>query len=359
MKSGTNTNNSDNNLDIHQDQRRIRLSSDQPDQTTGIIIKIKGDGNCLFRAISEKCKTLEGVMPDFTKNHIELRKKVVAELRKKDPENMQVLKSILSAEKEISTEEIADEDVDEYINDMSQSAWGGYTEIFIITKLLEKRIIVYQKKAPPEEGYDRLDIPPGQDHNHWPILAELVHEAATIESGAESAHNHYNLAVDTQLATSILSYTNIDNMKDTKDIAKKYYTDSASPLELIIKYIHALSAYKERKSSDLSQAEVLEIKESLIKISWRAEEISWGLKFRYRGIICENDWNNLELLSGFLLPIDDQEKLKNILPDLLGDILKIESSIQAILKNPNGKNSKANCGSQISNGPVEFQSPKT
>jgi hypothetical protein len=188
----------DHNLDITQDQRQITLSGNEP----GIIIRIKGDGNCLFRAVVESCKYLElsPELIDCFSDHIKLRQTVIEELRKKLPENIQAIKSTISDETEKSVNEITNQDIDDYINKMAiTETWAGTSEIQAIAIMLKTRIIIHQDQG-------NVDIPQGAEYNQWPIAVELVHEAADkSDPNSSTNNNHYNLAMKTNIAEKIIS----------------------------------------------------------------------------------------------------------------------------------------------------------
>ena len=186
------------NLDTSQDQRPIALSTGG----AGTIIRITGDGNCLFRAVVESCKHLK-LSPELTdcfSNHIKLRERVVAELRKKLPENIQAIESTISVETEKPVSEITDQDIDSYIDKIAiPENWAGTPEIQVIAALLEGKIVIHQNQT-------KIQIPQGQDYDQWPIAIELVHESATkSDSNSSTNNNHYNLAVTTDLAAKIIS----------------------------------------------------------------------------------------------------------------------------------------------------------
>ncbi len=219
----------------------------QPDQTTGIIIRIEGDGNCLFRAVVEVYKHLDKHLElslelmDHFSDHVKLRKKVIEEFSTKSLEIIQNIKSTIIDEEGRLIDDISEQDVDNYICKMSKlTIHGGTPEIIAIATLLKKRIIIHQ-------GETQIQIPPGQDYDQWPIAIELVHEAANAKSGVKSeGENHYNLVVDTELAEVILlvhneakkevgseaaqsSTTNNQNLTTHKKISKK---DSEWKLEI-------------------------------------------------------------------------------------------------------------------------------
>jgi hypothetical protein len=188
----------DHNLDITQDQRQIILSGNEP----GIIIRIKSDGNCLFRAVVESCKHLElsPELADCFSNHIKLRQKAVEELKKKSSENIQAIKSTISDETQKPENKITDQDIDIYLDKMATlETWAGTPEIQAIAMILKMRIIIHQDQT-------NIRIPQGAEYNQWPIAVELVHEtAAKSDQTSPTNNNHYNLAMKTDLAEKIIS----------------------------------------------------------------------------------------------------------------------------------------------------------
>jgi hypothetical protein len=187
---------SDSNLDTtkQQDMRKITLS----EGNTGAIIRIKGDGNCLFRAIVEGYNVVNGKQLEFMYNHIGLRAKVVEKLR--ENENKESIKIILSSTKECDISMITESQVEKYINDMAGNGiWAGDMEITIIAKLLERKIVVHHNNG------SKLSFPPESDYSEWPILLELKYENVNAGlSNASGEANHYNLVVSIELAKRLI-----------------------------------------------------------------------------------------------------------------------------------------------------------
>jgi hypothetical protein len=188
----------DHNLDSIQDKRQITLSGNEQ----GIIIRIKGDGNCLFRAVVESFKHLElsPELADCFSDHIKLRQKVIEELRKKSLENVQAIKSTISDEIQKPASEITDQDIDIYLDKMATSeTWAGTPEIQAIAMILKMRIIIHQDQT-------NIHIPQGAEYDKWPIAVALVHEAADKSAlNSPTNNNHYNLAIKTTIAEKIIS----------------------------------------------------------------------------------------------------------------------------------------------------------
>ncbi len=188
----------DHNLDSIQDKRQITLLGNEP----GTIIRIKGDGNCLFRAVVESCKHLDlsPELADCFSDHIKLRQKVVDELRKKSLENVQAIKSTISDETQKPVNEITDQDIDTYLDKMATpETWAGTPEIQAIAIILKMRIIIHQNQT-------NIHIPQGAEYDKWPIAVELVHDAADkSDQNLPTNNNHYNLAMKTTIAEKIIS----------------------------------------------------------------------------------------------------------------------------------------------------------
>ncbi len=185
----------DHNLDSIQDKQQITLAGNEP----GTIIRIKGDGNCLFRAVVESCKHLDlsPELVDCFSDHIKLRQRVIEELRKKSPEDIQAIKSTISDETGKSVDEVKDQDIYDYIDKMAiTETWAGTPEIQAIAIILKMRIIIHQYQT-------NIYIPQEAEYNQWPIAIELVHEAADKSDSA--SNNHYNLATTVEIAEKIIS----------------------------------------------------------------------------------------------------------------------------------------------------------
>ncbi len=228
----------DSNLESDQDQ--ITLSNG----AEGAIIRIKGDGNCLFRAIVEGCKNLElsPELMDHFSDHVKLRKKVIEEFNKKSLETIQSIKSTISDEERRSIDEISEQDIGSYIDKMSKpTTWGGTPEIMAIATLLKKRIIIHQAGT-------QIKIPPGQDYDEWPVMLELIHESANESKQGE---NHYNLAVKRELS-EITSPSHL-RLETKSDLQKTTKTSKPNLKQILEHHYQSLDSQEKLQLEELTE----------------------------------------------------------------------------------------------------------
>lgn len=210
---------------------------------SGVIIRIVGDGNCLFNAVVLANHYLEFLAPcpGYLSSSAALRQAVIVELQK--PENLEIIRSTLSDERNIVPDAIPENDLQAYLNKMAQpGTWGGTPEIIVVAKLLQKRIIVHQNGKV-------VHLPPGQDYVDWPIAMELVHGPLNAGLTAEGdPDNHYNLIVSPEIAERILSTSNMSaTVKENKTVAQDYvYSLSNIREKGFERYVQSLQIIEEK-----------------------------------------------------------------------------------------------------------------